>query len=108
MKADEIRALPDEEIHHRLDEMKEEYFNLRFQNATGQLENYKRIGIVRKDIARLESIAKERELGLTVIPKAETKKRRWRKSKGEEEALEAREEEKEAPAEEPLPETEEE
>lgn len=86
-KVDELRGFPNEEIISRLDEAKEELFNLRFQNATGQLENYKQMGLLKKEIARLETIVRERELGIETAPKpAETagKKRRWRKTKTDE------------------------
>ncbi len=58
----EIRDLPIEDIEKQLAETKEELFNLRFQNATGQLDNYKRLGELRKDVARLKTILREREL----------------------------------------------
>ena len=62
LKLSEIRELSREEIEGRLDETKEELFNLRFQNATGQLDNYKRLGQLRKDVARLKTILRAREL----------------------------------------------
>ena len=58
----EIRELPIEEIQKQLTETKEELFNLRFQNATGQLDNYKRLGELKKDIARIKTLLREREL----------------------------------------------
>ena len=61
-RSSEIRDLPIEDIQQRLVEAKEELFNLRFQNATGQLDNYKRIGQLRKDVARLKTILRENEL----------------------------------------------
>jgi large subunit ribosomal protein L29 len=61
-KASELRELNDTELEHRLREAKEELFNLRFQNATGQLDNTARLGQVRKDIARLETLLREREI----------------------------------------------
>ena len=61
-KASELRELNDAELEHRLTEAKEELFNLRFQNATGQLDNTARLGHVRKDIARLETLLREREI----------------------------------------------
>ena len=61
-KASEIRDLPVDEIERTLTETKEELFNLRFQNATGQLDNYKRLGQLRKEIARLKTILREHEL----------------------------------------------
>ena len=62
MKASEIRDLPVDEIHQRLKDTKEELFNLRFQNATGQLDNYKRLGELRRDVARIKTVLREREL----------------------------------------------
>ena len=62
MKASEIRDLPVDEIEQRLSDTKEELFNLRFQNATGQLDNYKRIGELRRDIARIKTVLRHREL----------------------------------------------
>ncbi len=63
-KADELRELSAEEVRARLEETKEELFNLRFQNATGQLENYRRLGLLRRDVARLLTVAREQELGI--------------------------------------------
>ena len=62
MKASEIRDLPLADIQQRLTDTKEELFNLRFQNATGQLDNYKRLTELRKDVARLKTILREHEL----------------------------------------------
>jgi large subunit ribosomal protein L29 len=61
-RARELRELTEIELEHRLFEAKEELFNLRFQNATGQLDNSARLGQVRKDIARLETLLREREI----------------------------------------------
>jgi large subunit ribosomal protein L29 len=61
-KASEIRDLPVDEIERKLAETKEELFNLRFQNATGQLDNYKRLGQLRKEVARIKTILREHEL----------------------------------------------
>ena len=63
----EFRGLTDEELVTRLRESKEELFNLRFQGATGQLENHGRLRAVRKDIARLYTVMRERELGITPV-----------------------------------------
>jgi large subunit ribosomal protein L29 len=65
MKANELRGLTSEEIASRIDQLKSELFNLRFQLATGQLENPMRIRQVRKDIARAKTILKQRELGIS-------------------------------------------
>ncbi len=62
VKANEVRELPTEEIEHQLGETREELFNLRFQNATGQLDNYQRIRQLRRDVARLKTILRQREL----------------------------------------------
>ena len=66
--AAELRELSGEELVQRLRESKEELFNLRFQMATGPLENNRRLRTVRRDIARIYTIMRERELGLTVSP----------------------------------------
>jgi large subunit ribosomal protein L29 len=67
----ELRELPEEELQAQLREAKEELFNLRFQMATGQLDNNRRLRTVRRDIARIYTIMRERELGLSVAPDAE-------------------------------------
>ena len=64
----ELRELHDDELETRLREAKEELFNLRFQMATGQLDNNRRLRTVRHDIARIYTILRERELGLSVAP----------------------------------------
>jgi large subunit ribosomal protein L29 len=66
--AAELRGLEDDELITRLKEFKEELFNLRFQSATGQLDNNKRLQTVRHDIARIYTVMRERELGLTTAP----------------------------------------
>ena len=60
--AAELRELNDTELEHRLGEAKEELFNLRFQNATGQLDNIARLPQVRREIARIETLLREREI----------------------------------------------
>jgi large subunit ribosomal protein L29 len=64
----ELRGLGAEELASRLKEAKEELFNLRFQVATGQLDNNRRLQVVRRDIARIYTVMRERELGLSVAP----------------------------------------
>ena len=64
MKAKEIRQMTDKELNTQLLDLKNELFNLRFQLATGQLDNPMRIKVVRKDIARVKTIIRERELGI--------------------------------------------
>ena len=61
-RAAELRELNDTELEHRLGEAKEELFNLRFQNATGQLDNVARVPQVRRDVARIETLLREREI----------------------------------------------
>ena len=63
MKASEIRTLNNEELLTKLNEAHEELFNLRFRLATRQLENHREIPRVKKRIARIETILRERELG---------------------------------------------
>ncbi len=60
--AKELRELNDTELEHRLGETKEELFNLRFQNATGQLDNIARIPQIRREVARIETLLREREI----------------------------------------------
>ncbi len=64
MKANEIRDLSADEQSEKLKSLKEELFNLRFQHATGQLENPMRIRDVKKSIARIKTIQREQELGI--------------------------------------------
>ena len=67
-QAVELRGLADDELMIRLREAKEELFNLRFQSATGQLDNNRRLKTVKHDIARIYTVMRERELGLTSAP----------------------------------------
>jgi len=62
MKAQEIRAMTPDDLVQRLDDAYEELFNLRFQFSTGQLENFNRLTEVKRDIARLKTIMRERKL----------------------------------------------
>jgi len=64
MKAKEIRQMSDKELNTKLVDLKSELFNLRFQLATGQLDNPLRISSVRKDIARVKTTVRERELSI--------------------------------------------
>ncbi|MGI6036817.1 MAG: 50S ribosomal protein L29 [Limnochordia bacterium] len=64
MKMDEVRDLTVDELNRRLGELKEELFNLRFQLATNQLDNPMRIREVRKSIARVKTVIRERELDI--------------------------------------------
>ena len=64
MRADELRNLTETELEQKLRELKEELFNLRFQHATAQLDNPMRIREVKRIIARVKTILRERELGI--------------------------------------------
>jgi large subunit ribosomal protein L29 len=65
-----LRGFDDERLVEELRKAKEELFNLRFQSATGQLENHGRLKAVKKDIARIYTEMRERELGITARPEA--------------------------------------
>ncbi|HEY8791209.1 MAG TPA: 50S ribosomal protein L29 [Actinopolymorphaceae bacterium] len=64
-KATDLRVQDDEALAQQLAEFKEELFNLRFQGATGQLESHGRLRLVKRDIARIYTVLRERELGIT-------------------------------------------
>jgi large subunit ribosomal protein L29 len=66
--ASELRELTSEDLVGKLREAKAELFNLRVQSATGQLDNNRRLQTVRKEIARIYTIMRERELGLSAEP----------------------------------------
>ncbi|HKT04156.1 MAG TPA: 50S ribosomal protein L29 [Rugosimonospora sp.] len=67
-KPAELRELSEEDLVDRLREAKAELFNLRVQGATGQLDNNRRLQVIRKEIARIYTIMRERELGLSTAP----------------------------------------
>ena len=66
--AHELDEMTDIDIEAKLREAKEELFNLRFQAATGQLESHGRLNAVKKDIARIYTVVRERELGIRTAP----------------------------------------
>jgi large subunit ribosomal protein L29 len=66
MKAKELRELTPEEIAKKQKDLKEEVFNLRFQHSTGQLENTSRMKIIRKDLARVTMVLREKASGRQV------------------------------------------
>ena len=66
--AAEFRELSEEDLVTKLREAKAELFNLRVQSATGQLDNNRRLQVVRREIARIYTIMRERELGLSTAP----------------------------------------
>ena len=72
LNAHELDELNATDLEAKLREAKEELFNLRFQAATGQLESHGRLRTVKKDIARIYTVVRERELGIRVAPGTET------------------------------------
>lgn len=69
MKATELRDLTMEELMEKYKELKKELFNLRFQKAVGQLGNPMRIKQVKRDIARIKTVIREKELGISLVGK---------------------------------------
>ncbi len=67
----DLRGLDDDELVGKLRESKEELFNLRFQAATGQLESHGRLRTVKRDIARIYTVVRERELGIRATPNSD-------------------------------------
>ena len=72
----QLRVSTEEELHAKLAEAKEELFNLRFQGATGQLESHGRLRAVRKEIARIYTVMRERELGIITLIEDSGERRR--------------------------------
>ena len=72
LTAGQLRSSSPEELSSKLAEAKEELFNLRFQGATGQLESHGRLRAVRKEIARIYTVMRERELGIITDVDEET------------------------------------
>jgi large subunit ribosomal protein L29 len=71
LAAADLRTATEEELDLKLTEAKIELFNLRFQAATGQLESHGRLRAVRKEIARIYTVKRERELGIVVVESEE-------------------------------------
>jgi large subunit ribosomal protein L29 len=67
LTADDLRTQPEDELVAKLKEHKEELFNLRFQGATGQLESHGRLREVKREIARIYTVMRERELGIVTV-----------------------------------------
>ncbi|MBA9001295.1 MULTISPECIES: 50S ribosomal protein L29 [Thermomonospora] len=67
LTADELRTEPEDVLVTKLKEAKEELFNLRFQAATGQLDNHGRLRQVKREIARIYTVMRERELGIVTV-----------------------------------------
>ena len=74
MKIGDVRVMTPDEVEDKILELKKEQFNLRFQRATGQLESTSRVRAVRRDIAKLLTIASERRLGKTIAAKPSAEK----------------------------------
>jgi large subunit ribosomal protein L29 len=74
MKIGDVRVMTPDEVEDKILELKKEQFNLRFQRATGQLESTSRVRAVRRDIAKLLTIASERRLGKTIAAKPSVQK----------------------------------
>lgn len=74
MKAKELFDMSTGELNKKLGELKQELFNLRFKHATGQLENANQLNILKKDIAKVKTILRERELGISAEPTVVVKK----------------------------------
>jgi large subunit ribosomal protein L29 len=72
LAAADLRTSSEEELDLKLTEAKIELFNLRFQAATGQLESHGRLHAIRKEIARIYTVKRERELGIVVVEDEET------------------------------------
>jgi len=68
LASEQLRGMDDDRLVDELRKAKEELFNLRFQSATGQLDNHGRLRAVRKDIARIYTEMRERELGIRTTP----------------------------------------
>jgi large subunit ribosomal protein L29 len=64
MKAHDVRAMTLDQIDDEVLKLKKEQFNLRFQRATGQLENTSRVRVIRRDVARMKTIAAQKRLGM--------------------------------------------
>ncbi len=70
-RTSELREMDEGELGTRLAEARQELFNLRFQHVTGQLDNYSRLGQLRKDIARIETLLRENEIAAAEAAEAE-------------------------------------
>lgn len=80
MKAKELYEMTNAELSGQLNELKQHYFNLRFQHATGQLEDTSTISLVKKDIARCMTVIRQRELGQSQEPASKPAKAKAAKS----------------------------
>ncbi len=75
MKAKELFDMTNKELEVKLDSLKQELFNLRFKHATGQLENANQLNVIKKDIARVKTVLRQRELNISTEPKSKSAKK---------------------------------
>lgn len=75
MKAKELFDMTNKELEVKLDSLKEELFNLRFKHAAGQLENANQLNLVKKDIARVKTVLRQRELNISPEPNSKSAKK---------------------------------
>ena len=80
MKTTELNALTNSELAEKLASLKSELFNLRFTNATGSLANSSEISLCKRNIARVKTVIRQRELGLAKAPEASVQKKTTKKT----------------------------
>ena len=80
MKINEIRDLTNDELNQKLEDLKAELFNLRFTHATGSLTNSSKLAICKRNIARVKTVIRQRELGLAQAPEKEAVKKSTKKA----------------------------
>ena len=81
MKAADVRAMSLDQLDDEVLKLKKEQFNLRFQRATGQLENTSRVRVIRRDIARMKTIAAQKRAGAEPVVKADAAPKSEKKTK---------------------------
>ncbi len=81
MKAADVRAMSLDQLDDEVLKLKKEQFNLRFQRATGQLENTARVRVIRRDIARMKTIAAQKRAGAEPVVKADAAPKTEKKTK---------------------------
>ena len=81
MKASNFFEMTNDELNLKLNELKEELFNLRFKHKAGQLENANQLAVCKKDIARVKTVIRQRELGISQEPAKASAKKAVKKSK---------------------------
>jgi large subunit ribosomal protein L29 len=81
MKAADVRAMSLDQLDDEVLKLKKEQFNLRFQRATGQLENTSRVRVIRRDIARMKTIAAQKRAGVEPVVKADAAPKPAKKTK---------------------------